>query len=137
MHQEPRSFLSDAKRPRHFTTTDPVLRILEHPNSRKPLVETDGRIFHDGSDFHGKLPSRVTNAALPAQLIFEEADASATAAGADNTFLPFGTAGHEVVKAILLIREVNDGFLEGLGFVSGFHTTIIAQNRVLRKYIIA
>ena len=135
VHQEPRGFLSHAQCPRHFATADPVLRVLEHPNSWKPLVETDGRVFHDGSDLHGKLSSRMAGAALPAQLIFEEANAGTPATRADYALLPLGAPGHKVVKTVLLIGKVHDGFLKGLGFVSGFHTTILTQNGVLRKYI--
>jgi len=135
--QKPRGFLGDTKRACDFATADSVLGVLEHPNCRKPLFETDGRVLHDGSDLDGKLPPWMASAALPTQLIFEEAYAGTPATRADHTFLPFGTAGHEVVKTVLLIREVNDGFLEGLGFVSGLHTTILTQNCVLLKYIIA
>jgi hypothetical protein len=76
------------------------------------------------------------SAALPPQLILEEADLGTAAPWADNAVLPLGTAGHEVVKAILWTREVKDCFLEGLGFVEGFHILSIPQIAGLVNYII-
>jgi hypothetical protein len=73
------------------------------------------------------------DAALPAKLILEEPYASAATDRANNAVGPFGTAGHEVVEAVLGVREVNDCFLKGLGLV--FHASIVSQNLVLVKYI--
>src|ERR1039457_5056503 len=69
MKQEPCGLLSNAERPRYLATTDTVLGILKHPHCRKPLVQADGGIFHDGSNLDGELAPRIPNAALPAKLV--------------------------------------------------------------------
>ena len=137
VEQKPRGLLGDAQRPSDFATTDPVLGVLEHPHCRKPLVQTDGGIFHDGANLHGELAARVPDAALPAKLVGKEPDRGATATRADHAILPFRAARHEVFQAVTWIGKITDRFQEGLGFVKGFHTSSVPQNRVLVKYIFA
>lgn len=49
MVQEPCGLLSDTKIAGHFAGTNAVLAIHDKPERRKPLVETDRRIFHQGA----------------------------------------------------------------------------------------
>ena len=137
VEQKPRGLLGDAQRPRDFATTDPVFRVLKHPHCRKPLIQADGGIFHDGSDLHGELAALVPDAALPSQLVGQEPNRGATATRADYAVFPFWAARHEVLQAVPWVGKVADRFQEGLGFVKGFHTSSVPQNRVLVKYIFA
>jgi len=109
---------------------------MEQPYSREPRVQAERRIFKDRPDLYGKLTPGMPDAALPAQLIRQEANLRATATRADDAVFPFGPMRYEVVQAVLLVREVNDCFLKGLGFVlAAFHTSILPRNGVLVKYI--
>ena len=62
----------------------------------------------------------MTGAALPAELILEEANFLAPAGRAYNAVFPFRATGYEVVQAVLLIREIQDRFLQALRFFDGF-----------------
>jgi hypothetical protein len=76
------------------------------------------------------------HAALPPHLILEEADSLAATDWAGDAIFPFWTTGYEIVKTVCRIGEVNDCFFKGLWSV-GFHTSIVARNHVLVKYIFA
>ena len=69
-------------------------------------------------------------AALPAALSGQKTDLAA-ASGAGNAIRP--AVRHEVVKAVVLILEVDHGFLEGGWF--GCHGSTITEPDVLVKYI--
>lgn len=137
VQHEPRGFLGDSEGAVDLATAYSVLSVLEHPHSRKPFIETNRGVLHDGSDLRGKLPLGMATAALPAQLILEEANILAATGRADYAILPFRTTGNKIVQAILSVRETLDCFLKGLGFVGGFHTSSLPQDRGLVNYIIA
>ena len=137
MEHEPSGFLSNSQRPMNLARTDTVLAIENHPHCGKPLIKANRRLLKDGTDLDRELPLSVPVAALPAQLVLEEADLIATTDGADNAVLPFGTAKHKVFQAVFRIREVQDRFLQGLWFVDRFHDSIVSRQRVLVKYIFA
>ena len=62
-------------------------------------------------------------AALPAKLILEKTNGSASASWANNAVVPFGPTRYKIVQVVLLIREVKYRFLKALRFVfSGFYT---------------
>jgi hypothetical protein len=111
VQHEPRGLLSDSQVTVNFIARDAVLAVGNQPHARMP------------------------NAALPAQLVLQEAYGSATTNRADHAVLPLRTASDKVVKAVLLVGEVNDGFLQGLRVVRGFHTLSIPQKAVLSKYV--
>src|SRR5207253_980810 len=119
----------------NFTTTNTVLAIQNQPHCRKPLIQTERRILEDSPDLHRELPFRMPIAALPAELILEEADLIATADRAGNAVLPLWTAKREILQAVLRNGEVEDRFLKALRFVGGFHDLIVPWKRVLVKYI--
>lgn len=108
VEHEPRGFLSDAKRPRHFVRTDAVLVVDQHPHRGEPLAQADRAILEDRSHFGGELALGVLRLALPAMLIREELDFEVPAVGASNTVRPT-QRNHERQTAIL-VREVFDGF---------------------------
>src|SRR5208337_3621740 len=135
MQHEPRGFLSHPKRFRNFATAHTVLAVEYQPHCRKPLIQAERRILEDGSNLHRELPSWMTDTALPAQLILQEADAGATTPRAGNAVLPLRATGDKIAQAVFLIREVENCFLQALWFVSVFHALIVRQNRVLVNYI--
>jgi hypothetical protein len=137
MEHEPCGFLSHSKRFRNFATANAILAVKDQPHCRKPLVQTERRVLEDSSNLHRELSPRVAFAALPAQLILQEADTRTAAPWTGNAVLPLGATGDEIVQAVLLIREVQDRFLQGLWFVCAFHASIVRWNRVLVNYIIA
>jgi hypothetical protein len=137
VQHKPRGLLSNSQVAANFIAGDSILAICNQPHAGKPFIQAKGRVFKDRSDLDGELTLWMADAALPPQLILEEANLGATADRADYTVSPFGTASDEVVKTVLLVREVNDSFLQCLGVVSGFHNLSLPQKRVLRKYVIA
>ena len=50
MQHEPRRFLCDAKSAVEFIAGNAVLRVIEQPERRAPLIETDRRILEHGPD---------------------------------------------------------------------------------------
>lgn len=118
---KPSGLLGDSQGSVNLTTRDAVFGVQDEPHCREPLIQTNWGVFENGSYFNGELAFRVPDAALPAQLIIEEANSGTTADGAYNAVGPLGTTSNEVVKTVLLVREVNDGFLQCLGVVGGFH----------------
>jgi hypothetical protein len=112
---------------------DSVLAIDDQPNARQPLVETKRRVLHHGSDLRGELAFRVSLAALPAALLLQVPDLIATAVRAHDAQGP--TLLGKVFDAIVLVGEVDDCFLEGLGFVC--HEPSMPESSVLVKYIYA
>jgi len=135
MEQKPCGLLGDTERTRYFTTANAILRVLKHPHSRKPFIQTDRGVFHDGSNLDGKLTARMSDAALPAQLVSKETYLGTAATWAYNAVFPLRTTRHEIGQAIGWIGKVADGFQQGLWFVKGFHISSLPQNRVLVKYI--
>src|SRR5665213_1139572 len=135
MEHEPRRLLGNVQGPGNLATGNTVLAVVDKPHSRKPFIQTDGAVLEGGNDLDGELASRMPHAALPAQLILEEAYRSAATSRADHAVFPLGATSYEVVKAVLGIREVKDCFLKALWFVAAFHTSILPQKFVLRKYI--
>ena len=55
LQHKPCSRLRDLDRARQFVTADSVLAVGQHPKRNHPLVEGDGRIFHDRLDLYRKL----------------------------------------------------------------------------------
>ena len=117
----------------NLARTNTVLAIQDQPDRRKPFVQAQRGIFEDSPDLHGELSLIMADAALPAKLIFQEADILATAGRAGNAIPPLRTTDHEVVKTVDLIREVNDSVFQGLGFVSGFHVFNLTPKPWIRQ----
>src|SRR5437762_9236862 len=72
VHHEPCRLLSNADGTMYFIGTHPILAIAEHPNSGKPLIQTERRILKDGSNLGRELTLGVHALALPLPLILEE-----------------------------------------------------------------
>lgn len=134
MQHEPCGLLCDSKCPVNLPRTDAILTVSDEPNAGQPLFKRQRRIFKDRTDLDGELPFGMANAALPAALLCQESDAVASADGAsDNAIGP--TPSGQIFQAIVRVGEILDGFLKGFRLAN--HAPIVAQSRVLRKYIIA
>src|ERR1035437_3983995 len=84
------------------------------PHGREPLVQTQGRIFHDSSGLQGKLPPGVTTGTLPAVVLGLELHLIASAGWAGYAVGP--ATGNDVTAAVLGVLSVNYRFLESGGF---------------------
>ena len=118
VEHEPCGFLCDAQRALDLVAGNPVAAVGDHPHSDKPLVEADGRILHDGSDFHGELAFFMSGLALPDSPRRDVSHVVApTGRTLHNAIRP--TPRHHVGDAVVGVREVDDGLLEGFGFGDG------------------
>jgi hypothetical protein len=59
MKHEPSSLLRDSESAMDFVRGNTVLARDEHPESRKPLLQRDGRLFKDRPNFDGELATAV------------------------------------------------------------------------------
>jgi hypothetical protein len=121
MQHEPCSLLSNAKRTGDLAGTDSVLGIGDEPDSGKPLLKAQRRVLEDGSNLGRKLPLGVGALALPLFLSGEEGNVLPATGGANYNAIRPAVQGH-VFKAVVLIREVNDGFLKSLWRFHGIYT---------------
>ena len=108
---EPCALLSHAERPRQFARANAVLRVSNEPDSRKPLVEANRRIFHDGANLDAKL--LLTGFAFPKATGGQIRHFAAVTRRAFNAVRPAHLG--EKVSAVLSIRKVNDCLLQSLG----------------------
>lgn len=115
VEHEPSRLLGDAKSPRHFVRANPVLAVGDHPDRYQPLVQRKRRILKDSPDLDAELPVVVDALALPLALILEKARIRPSTGGTLDPMRPAQLG--DQPDAIVGIREVDDGFLERLGFV--------------------
>jgi len=134
---EPCGLLSHVQSAGNLARANAVLAIQDQPHCGQPFVQAERRFLEDGSDLHGELPLRMPRTALPTKLVLEEADLLASAGWTNDAIAPLRPTGHEVVQAVLLIREIQDRFLQAFRFSDGFHTSSVRYNRGLVKYIFA
>jgi hypothetical protein len=118
VHHEPRGFLSHAKPASYFITANSILAASQHPNSGKPLVESNRRVLKYCSDFDGELPFRVMTRALPHVAGRIEFHFLRATSWAGHTFGP--TLRRKVLKAIRWAREVYHSILKGSWFAHDF-----------------
>src|SRR5581483_11615746 len=65
MQHEPCALLSNAKVACNFVAADSVLAVSQHPSCGQPLIQTNRRIFVDGSNLYGEFALRMMASALP------------------------------------------------------------------------
>ena len=65
MEHKPCGFLSDTKSAAYLVGANPVFAVGDHPDSHKPLVQTDGGILEDGPDLDAELLAGMLLLALP------------------------------------------------------------------------
>ena len=121
----PCTLLSDSKRAVEFPRTNAVLHVGLHPDRSEPLVQTEGGIFHDGSDLDGELGLRMTALALPEPTRSNVPYVLRSTGRADHAVLPFRPMRQEVGNAIIRVGKVDYRVLKGLRF--GCHEPILRQ----------
>ena len=123
MQHEPSGFLSYADGAVNLPRANPVLAIGNHPDSRKPLVQSERRVLKDSSDLYAELEFRMASFALPETARGYEGNLFASASRARDAIGP--SARHQIVQAIVGIGEIDDRFLKAFGF--GCHDQILAE----------
>jgi hypothetical protein len=118
MHHEPCGFLSDAERTGNLARGNAILGSGDQPHCRKPFFKAQRRVFKDGPDFGRKLPFGVCALALPFPLSRQPSNVFPPAGRANHALGP--AMGDHVLDAVVLIGEVDNGFLECLW---AFHTS--------------
>jgi hypothetical protein len=117
---------AEASRGLNFPRANSVLHAGLHPNCGEPLVQTERRVFHDGSDLDTKLRLWVAVATLPEAAGSNIANVLRSASRANDAVLPFRTMRHEVANATVRIVEVYVCLLERLWFAVYFaHTSTL------------
>lgn len=112
LEHEPRGFLSDANGAMDFIRTNAVFAIRNHPNCGKPLVQTERRIFENGSDLDAELAFCMGALALPLLLVGKKRHIGSATSRANNSIGP--SAGCQIVKTVISISKVNDCLLQCL-----------------------
>ncbi|HUV97386.1 MAG TPA: hypothetical protein VMV98_07935, partial [Acidobacteriaceae bacterium] len=109
IQHEPSGFLSDAKRAGNLAGANTILRAGNNPDGGKPLIQAKRRVFEYSPNLRGELTPSMTALALPFLLGGEIGHIGTAASGANDTRRP--AMRDHVPKAVIGIREVNDGFL--------------------------
>ncbi|HWW97806.1 MAG TPA: hypothetical protein VNY74_08910 [Edaphobacter sp.] len=105
-----------------FIGRDAISAIGEHPQSAKPLVQTERGVFEDSSDFEGELLLAIP--AIPELSSWHKVVVVGLAAWTRHlTVWPAKVL--RILKAAVGIAEENDGFLQ---CVRRFHTSNSKEN---------
>src|SRR5207249_2611551 len=90
-----------------------VLRVRQQPDRHHPLIQTDGRILHDGADLYGELAAGMNLRTAPDTARGDEMNVGALAGRAGN-----GAAAPAKLdsggKANVRVREEPNGLNQGL-----------------------
>ena len=120
MKHKPRGFLRDADFAHNFIGADAVLTVGNHPDSGKPLIEADRRVFKDGPNLDAEFLLRVLCMALPQPRIFEERNLVRSTMRTGYAIRP-AKLGHES-EANVGVGEVADSLNKGRRDLCGcFH----------------
>ena len=114
LKHEPAGPLSDSERTANFVAADPVLRIGNQPERANPFVVPDGAIFEDCPDAESELLFGLTALASPQLSGGHKTHLDGAATGTRNLPIREPNFLHKRERA-LIVREVFNGFLEGLG----------------------
>ena len=117
MQHEPSGLLGYSQCAVNLVRTNTVLAIAEHPYSGKPFLQTERRIFKNGSYFDGELSSGMHTLALPFLLSGEIGGIVPVASWTLDTIRP--TLGNHVSTAVFRIGEVDNCFLQS---ANAFHS---------------
>ena len=109
VEHEPGCLLSDADGPVNFVGADAVLSVGNHPDGRKPLVQSYRAVLEDGPDLDRELPPGMFAPAFPYPPGGDEPDIIAATGGTGYNAVRPSDVDHEV-QADIGIGEVADGF---------------------------
>jgi hypothetical protein len=124
---EPSGLLRDADCAMDFVTAHTVFAVSDHPNRSQPLVKAKRRVFKNRSRFNRELTASVCALALPLALIRQKANVLTPARRADNAIRP--AARDHVVKAVVGVREIDNRFLQRLGYLLLRHSEASLANQ--------
>ncbi len=128
---EPCRLLSDADAAVHLVARDAILASANHPDSHHPLIEPQGGILENGSDFDAEL--LLASVAHPDTPSLDEGMLLRPATWASNLTV-WEPKVERVLESTVRIAEVNDSFLQ---CVRGFHDSILGRINRCVKYVIA
>src|SRR5208283_3905056 len=129
---EPCGLLSHAKIAGEFTRTDSVLAVHYEPQSRQPLIQANPRFFKNCSSLQRECGALVSAVALPYASLGKVCYLFGVAVRALHLAVRPAKFYHRPV-AVLVIREVDDGFLECF---YAFHAPNIGHLSRYVKYIV-
>jgi hypothetical protein len=128
---EPCGLLRNAKSAAQFVGADSVLAVRNHPDRNEPLIQTEGGILKDGSDFGAELFASMSGLAFPQAASPKEADFLAPASGAGDAIGP--APSHHEFQAVVGIGEIYDGLLECLWLVHGVPSHVPFTEQAYQK----
>src|ERR1035437_9470006 len=105
MKHEPCGFLSNTDGAVNLPRANPVLAICDHPDSRKPLVQPERRVFENSSDLDAELRFWVPSLALPDAARRDKADLLRTTSRANDA--PRPATRNQVIQAVIRIGEID------------------------------
>lgn len=114
----------------NLIAADGVLGVGFQPESYRPLIQTERRIFHDRPRLQCELTAGVTAAALVAAVLGEVSHVGRPAVWAVCPFRP--THGGEVGMSLVQIGEELDGFHERSGSLDRLAVCVV-HVRSLRR----
>jgi hypothetical protein len=117
MEHEPCGLLGNSHSAGDLAGTNAILAIENHPHRSEPLVQTDCRIFHYGSDLDGEFALFVMARTLPSVASRIEAAHAIGTADWANHYAIGPAANRKVVNAVVGIGEVHNCLLQALWFV--------------------
>src|ERR1035437_6008800 len=120
IHEPPR-FLRDADGAVDFVGTHAVPAVHNLPHGHEPLVQSEGRIFEDGTGLRSELATFMARTTLPAVVLLKERHVGTSASRALNALRP--AACYNVFAAVDGFGEVEDCVLKGGEY--RFHKSIM------------
>jgi hypothetical protein len=109
MHHKPCGFLGNSEIAGNLIAADSILAVRNHPKSDEPLIQTNGAILKDGSDFDGKFALSMMGTAFPSPPFGAETHAFGTAIRTEYTTRP--ACGRHLSQAVLGVGVEDHRFL--------------------------
>src|ERR1017187_1788698 len=121
MQHEPCRFLSNADGAANLVRTNAFAPFRNHPNAKKPLVQSDWRVLENGSSLGRELPFGVDALTLPLALVMQEHNVIPTAGRAGHNAIGPAKQSH-VGQSVVRVSVENYRLLQGLWLlVIGIH----------------
>ena len=129
VQHEPSRFLRHTDRPMDFVGGNPILAVGQHPDRGEPLIQAERAVLENRPALRRELLADMRALAFPQAAGLDEPDISASTLWAVHAIRP-AKLNHRR-KRHIRVREVLDGFHEGLGF--GAHDGKSTEDRLLRQ----
>jgi hypothetical protein len=106
VHHKPCGFLGNTDGAMYFPRANAVLTVGDHPDGRKPFVQSKRRVFKDSPYFNAELTFRVASLALPDVPLRDETDLIGAAGRTNSTVRPAPFS--QVIQAVIRIGEIDN-----------------------------